>query len=198
MRSWSSLTAEEQRYLNVIAQKIGEATYIQPWALLDPDKVTRLRQAATALYNAGLLIRAPTELPEKSMTIWKSLTTREQSYVNGIAQELAYDVFGMRWSRLGMNQRDALTLAVARLFRNGRLGRKLMTFGDPAPMAYAADALDGYRSVREQSIKDEQRAKNQAEFLRGQRVVIDLLKATQQLVEDYNVLNEAVRDASQA
>lgn len=193
MRSWSSLTAEEQRYLNVIAQKIGEATYIQPWALLDPDKVTRLRQAATALYNAGLLIRAPTELPEKSMTIWKSLTTREQSYVNGIAQELAYDVFSMRWSRLGMNQRDALTLAVARLFRNGRLGRKLMTFGDLAP-----DALDGYQSAREQSIKDEQRAKNQAEFLRGQRVVIDLLKATQQLVEDYNVLNEAVRDASQA
>lgn len=127
------------------------------------------------------------------MTIWESLTTREQSYVNVIAQEMAYDVLGMRWSRLGMNQRDALASAVARLFRNGRLDRKLMTFGDLAP-----DALDGYQSAREQSIKDEQRAKDQAEFLRGQRVVIDLLKATQQLVEDYNVLNEAVRDASQA
>lgn len=194
MRSWSSRTADEQRYLNVIAQKIGEATYIQPWALLDPDKVTRLRQAATALYNAGLLSRAPTELLEKSMTIWESLTTREQGYVNGIAQEMADDVFGMRWSQLGMNQRDALTLAVARLFRNGRLDRKLMTVGDPAPMAYDADALDGYQSAREQSIKDEQRAKNQAAL----RVDFDKLIVLLKAIEAYDVVNEAVRNASQA
>lgn len=189
MRSWSNLTADEQRYLNVVAQKMGEATYIQPWALLDPDKVTLLRQSVTALYNARLLSRTPTELPEKSMTIWKSLTTREQSYVNGIAQELADDVFGMQWSRLGMNQRDALTLAVARLFRNGRLGRKLMTFGDLAP-----DALDGYQSAREQSIKDEQRAKKQA----AQRVDFDKLVVLLKAIEAYDVLNEAVRNASQA
>ena len=120
------------------------------------------------------------------MTIWESLTTREQSYVNVIAQEMAGDVFGVRWSQLSMSQRDALTLAVARVFRSGWLDRKLMTFG-PTSTAAAADALDGYRSAREQSIKDEQRV----DFA---KLRTDLLKA----IEACNAMYMAVRNASQA